>query len=228
MSVFIRYLRARKQLASGSSKGWFLLAWSLSLFFHPLLIPTWMVLLLMKFSPGLMPFTEEGYKGMIAFIFGGTFLLPASGIALLWASGMVRSLSMDDKQDRHLPHLLTFACYLTGAILFHRFLPMLDLLYCVMLGSAVSVGVTGLITLFWKISSHMAGLGGLLGFQLAMAIQSNPHDFIIPMFLSILFTGAVASSRLFLRVHNEAQILAGFFLGMVISSITVTFFAAFF
>jgi len=227
-SVLMRYIRARRQLAPGGNKWWFVFSWLISILFHPLLIPTWSALFLFESAPELLPFTEEGKQGILALLFISTFLLPAGGIGLLWASGLIRSLSMEEKKDRHFPHLLAFICYLTVALLLKHFLPMLGLPYYLMLGSAISVGITGIITLFWKISSHLVGAGGFLGFQMAMAGHLASDGFFLPVVFGILVCGAVSSARLFLKAHNGAQLLAGFLLGMVISSLTVTFFAGFF
>lgn len=225
--VILRYLRARQQL-SGGDAGWFSLAWVLSFLFHPLFIPSISALVLFRFAPEMLPLTDDGKRGILGFIFISTFLMPAAAIALFWASGLIRSLAMDERKDRHLPHLTAFLCYLGVAYLLDNFLPMLRLPFCLMLGSAISVGLTGIITLFWKISSHMVGMGGLLGFQLFIARQAVPASFFLPILISILLCGAVASARYFLKAHDGLQLLAGFFLGMVISSATVAFFAGFF
>jgi hypothetical protein len=74
----------------------------------------------------------------------------------------------------------------------------------------------------------MVGMGGLLGFQLFIARQAVPASFFLPIIISILLCGAVASARYFLKAHDGLQLLAGFFLGMVISSATVAFFAGVF
>lgn len=208
--------------------GWFSLSWALSLLFHPLFIPTISALVLFRFAPELLPLTEDGKRRILGFLFISTFLLPAGAIALFWASGLIRNLSMDERKDRHLPHLAAFLSFLGVAYMLDNFLPMLRLPFCLMLGSAISVGLTGIITLFWKISSHMVGMGGLLGFQVLIARQVVPASFFFPIVISILLCGAVASARYFLKAHDGLQLLAGFFLGMVISSATVAFFAEFF
>lgn len=224
-AVIIRYLRARRQVAAAGSKGWFLLAWAFSLLFHPLLIPTISAAVIFRCAPELLPFTDEGKWGILFFVFLSTFFLPACGIGLFWASGIIQSLSMDERKDRHLPHLLAFLIFLGVAFLFNFFLPMFSLPFCLMLGSAVSVCITGIITLFWKISSHMVGLGGLVGFQITLARLAIPENFLMSILLSILICGAVFSSRLYLRAHDNRQLFAGFFLGIVISSLTISFFA---
>jgi len=226
-SVILRYIKARKAFSDGET-GWFSVAWAFSLLFHPLFIPTISSLVIFRFTPELLPLTEDGKSGILGFIFISTFLLPAGAIALFWASGLIRSLSMDEQKDRHLPHLAAFLCYLGAAFLLDHILPVLRLPYCLMLGSAISAGLTGIITLVWKISSHMVGMGGFLGFQIFMARQTVSENFLFPVLISIFLCGAVASARYYLKAHDGLQLLAGFFLGMVISSVSVAFFAGFF
>jgi hypothetical protein len=228
-SVFTRYLRGRKQeAAAADGKLWFLSAWALSVIFHPLLIPTYSTLLMFRFGADFLPLPAAGKWALLIFLFAGTFLIPLAGIILLWSAGLIASLSMEERKDRHLPHLLAFSAFLGTAFLLVYFLPGLALPGLLLLASAISVGITGLITLYWKISSHLVGMGGFLGFQLALAGLSQSQDFLLPIVLSILLCVALAASRRYLKAHDNLQLLAGFFLGMVISSLTVSFFAEFF
>jgi hypothetical protein len=216
------YFRVRRQSAIPGGGILFLASWLVSVFFHPLLMPTYIAALLFGFD--LLVLNPEARAAILVFLFSTTFLLPILAIGLLWAAGLLKSLSMEDKKDRLLPHLITLLVYIALAWFFFHYLPMIALLGYLMAGIAVSVGITALITIFWKISSHMAGVGGLLGFQLAIISGSNNSELLMPIIVSMLICGAVAASRFYLRAHNWLQLAAGFLLGMVISSATVRFF----
>jgi len=217
------YFRARRQGAIPGGGILFFVSWLVSVLFHPLLMPTFIAALL--FGLDLLVLSPDLRSVILFFLFSTTFILPILAIGLLWAAGLLKSLSMEDKKDRLLPHLITLLVYIALAWFFFHYLPMIALLGYLMAGIAVSVGITGLITIFWKISSHMAGVGGLLGFQLAIFSGSNNSELLLPIIVSMLICGAVAGSRFYLRAHNWQQLAAGFLLGMVISSATVRFFA---
>ena len=70
------------------------------------------------------------------------------------------------------------------------------------------------INLKWKISSHMAAIGGLAGALVAFAqiFSFNPVWWLC---LVILIAGFIGTSRMILRQHTLPQVLAGFFLGIV-------------
>jgi hypothetical protein len=228
LTGFTRHLHTRKMEAGPGGVVWFILAWLFSILFHPLLIPCYSTLVFFYFDSQFLPLSREAKSSIVLFIFGSTFLLPAAGIGLIRAAGFISSLSMEERKDRHLPHLIAFLSYLTTAFLLHFFLPGLVLPILLLLGAALSVGITGLITLYWKISSHLVGLGGFLGFQLALVRITQQQDLGMLIAISALLCGAVALSRFYLKAHDVWQLIAGFLLGMVISSFTVSFFAEFF
>jgi membrane-associated phospholipid phosphatase len=89
---------------------------------------------------------------------------------------------------------------------------------------ALSVILTAFITHFWKISSHMVGIGGIIGFLFSVVLKTHNYSLEYPLLVGVVASGAVASSRLYLHAHNFLQIVAGFFLGMVISWSAVYFF----
>ena len=79
-----------------------------------------------------------------------------------------------------------------------------------------------LITIWWKISYHMMGLGGIIGALIALSLRldANLQYYII---ISIIVTGFVSTARLRLSAHTPLQILSVFFL-----CITVVFGFVFF
>lgn len=157
-----------------------------------------------------------------------TVLIPAALIGVSARMGWIKSLRMENPADRHFPHLFTFLMYLLTGIFLDRLIPVPELLPLMITGTAVCIGLVGLITVFWKISSHMAGSGGLTGFFIAFIFKGLYEDFILLFSLSLLLALLVAGSRYYLKAHNLPQLLAGFFLGMLCSSISVCFFAELF
>ena len=74
--------------------------------------------------------------------------------------------------------------------------------------------ICALINIGWGVSSHTAAIGGVTGGLLAFSLifNFNPVWWLCVM---ILLAGIVATSRMILRQHTLAQVLAGFFLGLV-------------
>ena len=84
-----------------------------SVVFHPLIIVTYSLVLLLVVNPYLFGVNHisEGGKILIS-VFGTTFLLPAVGVGMMKALGLISSLHMPDKQERIGPFILTGIFYL--------------------------------------------------------------------------------------------------------------------
>lgn len=175
-----------------------------------------------------LPLFSGRKEGVILEILILTFLIPSLFIILFRLAGWLKSLAMEDPKDRHLPHFMTFCVY-TGSIFFLRGQKEVpDLLTEMLTGTSLCILLVGIITVFWKISSHMAGIGGFTGFLLGFYLCGSEADLLLPLLGGILCSCVVAAARFYLKAHNPAQLLAGFFLGMVSSSVSVCFFAELF
>jgi len=83
-----------------------------------------------------------------------------------------------------------------------------------MLASLISLNLALIITFFWKISLHMAGISGVIGGLLILSIKFGLG--ISPFLLiAIVAAGFVASARLYLNAHNPSQIFVGFAIGFI-------------
>lgn len=201
-----------------------MLAWLISIVFHPLLVPTYLHGIVFKYCTDLVPLTREVKIQMLSFIFLSTYLIPSLAAGFLWVSGLISSLSMEKKSERLIPLTLTGIIYTGVSYIFLDYLETARLLGLFMGSIAFAVGITALITYFWKISSHMMGIGGLIGFIIAAVQETHNMGLQTPLIFSILVAGAVASSRFLLKAHTVSQLVAGFFLGMMISWSAVHFF----
>ena len=73
-----------------------------------------------------------------------------------------------------------------------------------------------LVSLFYKISIHAAGVGGVVGFLTVLSFNHPESGMIDVLLVSIILSGLVMSSRLYLNVHTPREILAGGILGILI------------
>lgn len=204
------------------------LARALSAVFHPLLMPTILFSILLFGAPGALGVSTFGLNfklSMLMLVSISTFFVPAFLIYFLHRTGFVRSLHMNDLQDRRLPYFMTALLYTTTTLLFTFRLPELSDRapeIGIVLGSiTVSVTLVGLISLFWKISAHSVGISGMIGALLGIAIKSGEIQLLYPLLALIVLAGLLASARLQLNAHTPAQIAAGMGLGLVVSLTTV-------
>jgi membrane-associated phospholipid phosphatase len=196
----------------------------ISLVFHPLMMPTYIHGLVFVYCTDLLPLTRDAKIQTLVFVFISTYMVPALATGMMWASGAISSITLEKRTDRLVPLLVTAVIYTGVSYIFMDFFSMARLLGLFMGAVALSVLLTALITRFWKISTHMVGVGGLVGFILAVVEKTQNNSLDLPLMGSFAVSGAVASSRLYLGAHTPKQISAGFFLGMVISWLAVYFF----
>jgi len=223
-SIFRQLVAAKKEGAFARESIILGLAWMVSIVFHPLLMPTYLNAIVFKYCTDILPLTREAKVQMLLFVFVSTYLIPAIATGLLWATGAISSLSLEKRSERLIPLMVTGVIYAGVSYIFLDYLSMARLLGLFMGTIALTVILTAFITHFWKISSHMVGVGGLVGFLFSVVLETHNLSLEYPLIGSIGVAGAVASSRLYLKAHSIKQIIAGFLLGIVLSWSAVYFF----
>lgn len=192
-----------------------LLAKSISYLFHPLLLPTLGLLVLFHLDePGLWLPSDELQLFLHAVTLLATFFLPILCTLALLKFGLIDSLEMRTKEERKLPYLTSAIFYFSESYFLMR-IDVPVIIQSMMLGATFLIVSTLIINIFWKISAHMVGIGGICGIFLAISyrLQINLHLTLIAL---LLIAGLVAFSRLRLNAHSSAQVYAGFFLGVIV------------
>lgn len=182
--------------------------------FHPLLVPTYALLLLMNLNTHSILSIPENYRYIVVgFVFIFTFVIPTLIILIAVKLGKVGSLQMETQRERIFPLLMV-------AVLFYATYYMLKqaslsgLITFFMVGSTMLVLITLLINYATKISLHMTAWGGLLGALLGFAVRLQ-FNLTLVIFSLILLIGIIAAARLKLNAHTPFQIYLGFLLGTI-------------
>jgi len=183
----------------------------ISLIFQPLLMPTYAMYMLMSmdiFMP--LPPIWRWIAVIGTFLFTGFF--PALPIWLMMKRGDIKDLFISNRQERTVPYIFSFVAYIFWALFMWRTLQFPIFIVTMAIGSAASILVIALINFKWKISAHLAGMGGFCGgiFGICYRTAINP----LWLFGIILGISAlVALSRIELKAHTPGQTLAGFAVG---------------
>ncbi len=185
-----------------------------SYIFHPLIMPTLGIVILM-FTGSYIDFMPlQARKLLIILAATGTFALPALMIPVFILRGSISTVYMGEKRERLFPLAVTLIFYLLTYLLFIR-IPVYRFIHAFMLGSLLSVFLALIVTLRWKISTHLMGLGGLAALILFLSFYDEVS--MLTSLLGILFAaGLTASSRVYLKAHDQTQVYAGFLAGFVI------------
>jgi len=204
----------------------------ISVVFHPLLFPTYGLLLLLSTNPNRFGhFGDKLHVVWLIIIFALTFLFPAVWLLMMKQLQMIDSLKLETTKERIVPFIATATFYLWTTWMFksnvHLKIPTDKLIFLMMLGSCFTIFMALLMNIFMKVSLHALGAGNLLGIILPI-IRTSPYDLRIVFVALILVAGIIGASRLVLKAHTEREIFTGYFLGFTGQFVAFTIIPKFF
>ncbi len=184
----------------------------LSYVFHPLLIPTYTVGILLRQEVFFILRIPENYRWQfLSLIFLSTFLLPSLIVFIYKKFGLISSMQMKNRKERTWP-LISVGFIYVFTFLMIRNMHISSVFNVFAFGGSLLMFATALINLRWKISLHMTANGAMVGLFLGLAwlgLLYNP--LILPTL--IFANGWVGFARLKLNAHTESQVYTGFLMG---------------
>lgn len=203
-----------------------------SLIFHPLLVPTYMLVILLLVNPYAFSVSSIGdanSKFLLIRMFLSTFFIPAFAVLMLRFLGLVQSIELKEKEERIGPYIITGIFYLW---MYRNFLDdsQIPTLYTIfLLGATIALFIAFFINIFSKISAHTVGMGGLLGMVIITMAQYREYtSFVIDssilgvyeismfgLLIAVILTcGIVGTARLLLDAHNQQDLYGGYLIGI--------------
>jgi len=192
-----------------------LVAKVISYLFHPLLLPTlglWLIFHTDTYLSFVLPLAARIQLYILVFI--STFIFPVLSSVLLLSLGKIRSLHMETAEERRLPYLLTVVYFSLGYYMITSRFPLPAQVVLMLLGANVSVAITMLVNMKWKVSAHAIGIGGLTGALLGFSHQLQV-SVLNELMLVTLIAGLIGYARLKLDAHNSAQVYVGYLIGFL-------------
>ena len=195
----------------------------LSTILSPLLMPTIGVFLLLWVS--VLCLQPAGRRTAFLLVcMAITCILPLIFLSVMRHFKLIKDLHVNDREQRLIPYLFTALCYLAAAYyLYYTHFPQWSIMF--MLGSMVTIVVMAIINLKWKISAHMAGIGGVVALINQIHVQGlSAFDLFWLLCISVIVAGLLGTARLILKRHNIWQVLAGVVVGYMCVTLTMKFF----
>ena len=187
----------------------------LSWILHPMIMPTYAILLMFSQDAYFVLIIPERLRLVLAgLIFANTFVLPLIFIWMMHRRGIISSLQMPERSERTFPFAIT-ALFFAATWFMMQNLGLPGVYFLFIIGGAVLVSVALIVNLFWKISIHMMGMGGLLGGFIGLSLRMFV-DAPALIILLILLSGLTGFARLKLNTHNSSQVYVGFIAGVSI------------
>ena len=180
------------------------LAKFLSIILHPMIISLLVYAILIYDNPIIHP----NAGGILTTCFLFSNLIPIITIIVLQKYGIISDLDASIRKQRILPLSLGVLYAAIGFIVLtlqNADAIIRGLMFCFITNTVIII----LITRYWKISIHTMGVAGLIA-----ALWVNGEQF--PLIMGFILV-LVAIARVVLKAHNISQVIAGSFLGMVLT-----------
>ncbi len=192
---------------------------ALSVVLHPLFVPFYVMLLLVA-GPTQLSYFPTSVKFYLLWVTAlYTAVIPLLSVGLLRSMGRITSLAIDDRRERILPLVIGIVCYLLCAATVAR-IPSAMIVRKFMLAGACCELFCLAVTLYWKISLHLATQGAVAAFLILLTF-GNAGNLTGALAVAVLCAGALASARLWLGCHTIRQIAAGYAGGFITAALAV-------
>lgn len=227
--------RPRPKSGVGAWAG-YVLAQAVSVVTHPLLLATYILLLLLAVNPYLFGVnTPLERLPLLLIVFGSSFLMPGLVIVMMRGLDIIPDITMPERDDRTLPLIAVGALYM-GLFAFCRKAPDVPVAYtALLLGCAMALFAAFFANLFTKISLHAVGMGGLIAAvlvtiqlfaydQLTIDLPGGRHlevSLMMVLLSTLWLAGLVGTVRLWLRAHELEDVIGGYVVGFVAMAVSV-------
>ncbi len=207
MSINREHIKLGKRLICISR----IISWTLSPVFIPFL--AFVVLFLFTYLR-MMP---TSFKLIIlAIVYSFTILMPSVTIFLFRKINRYSRDEMSrDRVKRFVPFILTSTSYgFCLAMMYRLNIPWY--MTGIILSALVIWILCVVINLKWKLSEHMAGIGGIIGGVIAFSnlFAYNP---LLWLCIFIMVAGVLGTARIILKHHTLGEVLSGFTIGFIVT-----------
>ncbi|MBQ5509491.1 MAG: hypothetical protein IIT96_07010 [Muribaculaceae bacterium] len=198
----------------------------ISTMLSPLLTPTYGTLMALSITPKLLDVTGARFK-LLLIVFALTCIFPMITIAVLHNFKVIKDKRMISRKERLIPYI-TGTIYYAVAVYHVIYTHEPRWLVMFFAGGALACLISTVVNCRWKISAHMAGMGGLVALlwqinAMELEIISSPW-MMLYILLAIFLSGMLGSARLLLKRHTLPQVLAGFLNGLICVSLMMRLF----
>jgi len=180
-----------------------------------MIMPTLGIIMINFYFADDMYLTGEGKNAVIWITLISTFILPLAFIPFMLYQKLIETIELKTIRERMAPLLITSVFYFFSVYIMNKMnAPLIYTTF--LLSAAISVFCAFLISLFFKISTHMTGIGGISGFIYTLLLYTETNMQLL-LFASIFAAGFIAYARLRLNAHNAFQVYSGYLLGVAVS-----------
>ncbi len=192
---------------------------SISILFHPLLLTSYLLAILMYYFPVLIPIENLQRLYILGFILFTTGIIPAATVMVMYRQKMITSLAIFEREERTFPMVVTTFIYgVISYMLISKGSLFLFIGLLVLLITGTMTAVT-LLSRFVKMSIHAVGLGGVLGILFRINFYYHSDIIIYLLLGTLIIAGLLGTARLYLQKHKPREVYYGYIVGFVICAL---------
>lgn len=186
-----------------------------SYIFHPLFIPLYVTWFLAFVHTSYFAGYSYGQKiFMLARIALNMVFFPLITVLLLKGLGFISSIYLHTQRDRIIPYITSNIFFFWAYLVFRNQPEIPSILTSFTFAVFLSSSAALIANIYFKISMHAIGMGGVLGLFIVV-MQQNNFLMTVPLSIAFLITGIVCTSRLIVSNHSHKEIFTGLVLGIV-------------
>lgn len=180
----------------------------------PLLMPTYGIIVSLWMT-NLLVLTLPAKMTVLAVIFTLTCVAPILIILLLKALNIIKDPHLNNRKERLFPYVGVIACYVASAVyLFSINAP--EWMWMFMFGGGCASLISMIVNFKWKISAHMAGIGGFVALLCRINADGDGAFELLPVIcVAIAIAGILGTSRIAMERHTFWQVMAGMANGFI-------------
>ena len=186
-----------------------------SYIFHPLFIPLYVTFFLVfihtTYFVGID--TREKIWLLIRVSYSMIFF-PLVTVLLLKGLGFIDSVFLKTQRDRIIPYIASGIFFFWAYLVFRNQPEIPTILTSFTFAVFISSSAALMANIYFKISMHAIGLGGVLGLFIII-MQQNNMLMTVPLSVAFFLTGLVCTSRMIVSDHQPKEIYAGLIMGIV-------------
>ncbi|MEN8201261.1 MAG: hypothetical protein ABFS28_01610 [Bacteroidota bacterium] len=191
----------------------------ISIIFHPLLMPTLGLFLLLN-SGTYLSLLDPAAKRALLFVMAlGTLLFPLMMIPILYYRKLLNSFQQSSREERLIPHLIILILYIITYIYFAR-LPLSRVIHGYVLATVLTLSAVLILSIWFKLCLHSAAMGGMAGLIIALIfLYETPLQGVL--IIALLAGGLMGSSRLAMGVQRPVEVYGAYLLGFSVLLLTL-------
>lgn len=187
----------------------------ISYIFHPIFIPFYVIWFLVFIHPSFFSgFSEVQKKQVMLIILINLVIFPLLSVLLLKALGFIQSIFLRTQKDRIIPYIACGIFFFWGYTIFKEQDMYPSIISSFIFGIFLASSGALLANIYFKISMHAIGAGGLIGIFL-IVFSTNSMMMVWPFAMVLFIAGLLCTARLIVSNHTPKEIYSGLFLGLL-------------